>query len=426
VTTPTRSPSPGARLRRPGVVIPLALFVALVVAFAVMRLRAVPVVATPVVRGKAVDAVYATGTVEAQDRVTVKAKSSGSIVELLVSAGSSVKRGDLLARVDNPIVSFDLKRGQADLSAANAQAGTSSPQVAALKAQADGLRAELTTARQDLARAESLAKSGSVTPAELDRQRSRVVQLDATLAANDAQQRALRIDLAANAARQAAAVQSLTSRVTDTEVRAPMDGVILSKAVEIGEVVAVNQPLFRVGDTRSLILEVSVDEADIGRVRDGSGGRPASAVAISLYAFPKDVFRGRVFEVMPDANRERKAFVTKVRFDDPPEGLRSGMSAEVNVIALEKDGALLAPSVAEDGGFVWLVQDGHAHRRAVQTGVRDLLRVELLSGVAEGDLVITEGRDRIEDGTRVIPTVKADDKRAPMPDRTQPGKAALR
>src|SRR3954466_1723653 len=99
----------------------------------VKRLQPLPVVVTPVVRGKAVDAVYATGTVEADDRVNVKAKSSGSMAQILVKEGDTVKKGDLLARIDNRAVAFDLKRGQADLSAASAKAGTGAPQIAALK-----------------------------------------------------------------------------------------------------------------------------------------------------------------------------------------------------------------------------------------------------------------------------------------------------
>src|SRR3954467_14003559 len=83
----------------------------------VKRLQPLPVVVTPVVRGKAVDAVYATGTVEAYDRVNVKAKTNGSILQILVKEGQPVKKGDILARIDNPAVTFDLKRGQADLTA---------------------------------------------------------------------------------------------------------------------------------------------------------------------------------------------------------------------------------------------------------------------------------------------------------------------
>jgi multidrug efflux pump subunit AcrA (membrane-fusion protein) len=391
------------------------------------RLQPLPVSVTPVVRGKAVDAVYATGTVEADDRVSVKAKSSGSIAEILVKEGQAVKKGDLLARIDNPAVTFDLKRGQADLSAATAQAGDNAPQLAALKAQADAITADLNTARTDLTRTEALAQSGSVAQADLDRAKSRVSQLEGQLASNQAQQRALRIDLNANAARQAAAVQSLASRVADTEVRAPLDGVVLAKNVEIGEVVAVNQTLFKVGDTRALILEVSVDEADVARVHDGNEkGTLASNAAVSLYAFPKEVFRGKVFDVLPDANRDRKAFLVKVRLEKPPAGLRSGMSAEVNIIAREEPDVLLAPSEAEADGAVWVVKDGRAHKQAVNVGIRDLLRVQILSGLGEGDQVVIEGQDKLTENARVAVTLKAADKLKPLPDASQPGQTAIR
>lgn len=390
------------------------------------RMAPLPVAVTPVVRGKAVEAVYATGTVEADDRVNVKAKASGSIASILVKEGQAVKKGDLLARIDNPVVAFDLKRGQADLSAATAQAGANAPQLAALRAQADAIKADLATARTDLGRTEALVKGGSVAQAELDRARARVTQLEGQLAANEAQQRAMRIDLDANAQRQAAAVQSLASRVSDTEVRSPLDGVILSKSIEIGEVVAVNQTLFKVGDTRSLILEVSVDEADVARVHDGSEKDAPSLAAVSLYAFPKEVFKGKVFDVLPDANRDRKAFLVKVRLDKPPSGLRSGMSAEVNIIAREEESVLLAPSEAESESFIWVVKDGRAQKQAVKVGIRDLLRLQVLSGLAEGDLVVVDGQDKLKEGARVTTTVRPADKFKPLPDASQPNQNAIR
>ncbi len=407
--------------------IAIVLAVAAIVGFIVYKRREpLPVTATPVVRGKAVDAVYATGTVEADDRVNVKAKTSGSIAQILVKEGDRVKKGDLLARIDNPVVAYDLKRGQADLSAASAQAGADAPQVAALRAQQRALTADLDNAKSELARQEKLAASGAVAQADLDRARARVAQLEGTIAANEAQQRALRIDLNANAARQAAQVASLASRVADTEVRAPLEGVVLGKFVEIGQVVAVNEALFKVGDTRQLILEVSVDEADVSRVHDGTDGAPASFAAVSLYAFPKTIFRGKVFEVLPDANRERKAFLAKVRLDAPPPGLRSGMSAEVNILANEKAGVLLAPSESEADSFVWVVSDGRAKKRKVQVGIRDLLRFEVIAGLDEGEQVIVEGQDKLEEGKRVKVTLKQADKLAAMPDTSQPQQTSIR
>lgn len=398
--------------------------------FVSRKLKPIDVTASPVVRGRAIDAVYATGTVEAEDRVNVKAKTNGSLAEVLVKEGDPVKKGDLLARIDNPFVTFDLLQGKAALNAASAQASKNAPQIEALKGQAKAMAAELEQARLELSRAEMLVKQSAVAQSEVDRAAARVRQIEGQVSANEAQQRAARIDLDANAARTAAQVQSLTSRVTDTEVRAPLDGVVLTKTAEVGEVIVPNQTLFKVGDTRSLILEVSVDEADVSRVQDGRApqgrARAASVAAVSLYAFPKQVFRGQVFEVFPDANRDRKAFLAKVRLDAPPEGMRSGMSAEVNIIAGEKEGALLIPSEAEASGSIWLVQGGRATKRKVTIGIRDLLRLEVLEGVAEGDLVVVEGQDKIEEGKKVSVTIRPQDKFAPLPDANQPTQTTVK
>lgn len=391
-----------------------------------LELRPIPVVVTRVVRGQAVEAVYATGSVEAADRVVVKAKSSGSIAELFVREGAKVKQGDLLARIDNPSASFDLKRGRSDSSAASAQAGKDAPQLAALRAQERAIEAELKQAKLDLERSKKLVEKGAAPASELDRAQARVDQISGNLDANRAQQRATRIDLSANARRQATQVESLAARVADTEVRAPLDGVVLSKQVELGEVVSVNQPLFRVADTRLLQLEVSVDEADVARLSDGQGGKPRSEAAISLYAFPKTVFRGQVFEVLPDADRQRRAFVVKVRLSEPPAELRSGMTAEVNIVTARHPDALLAPSSAETDGFVWVAKDGRAERRPVQVGIRDLLRVQILHGLAEGEAVVIEGRDRLVPGSRVRATERPADKRDPLPESAEAAQTSLR
>src|SRR5258708_22474534 len=142
------------------------------------RVKAGPVTVTPIVRGRAIDAVYATGTVEAEDRVTVKAKSSGSIADVRVKEGAVVKKGDLLARVDNPAVSFDLRRGRADLSAATAQSGSDAPQLLSLRGQWKSADADLGPARQELGRIEKLVATGSVSAAALDRAGARVAGLE--------------------------------------------------------------------------------------------------------------------------------------------------------------------------------------------------------------------------------------------------------
>jgi RND family efflux transporter MFP subunit len=364
------------------------------------RSRPLPVAVAAVERGTAIEAVYGTGTVEAEDRVEVKARVGGAVADIAVKVGQRVQRGDLLARIDASAAAFELERAEADLAAASAHAAPGAPLLAKLAAQRASLRADLDAARVELDRASRLGQAGVTATSEVDRARTRVLELESMLAANEADERSLRIDLAAGAAQKRAIMRSLASRLHDAEVRAPIDGVVLARRVEPGEVVAVNQPLFKIGDVDRLVLEVSVDEADVARVRDGSRGGAPTAAAISLYALPGRALRGHVFEVLPDANRDRKSFLVKVRLDEPEPALRSGMSAEVNLVAAARPDVLLVPPDAIDRGAVWIVSDGRARRANVTVGLRDLARVEV-SGVREGDRVVLGDKAKLSEGARV-------------------------
>lgn len=379
-------------------------------------LRAKPVTTSSAVKGTAIDAVYAIATVEALDRVTVKAKVPGSILDLKVREGDTVKKGDLLATIDSPSLKFQLERGRADQWAASQQTSASSPQVAVVEAQARMTEASLNSARDELARVTKLVSSGAMTSVELDRVTSSVAVLEAQLASQRAQARALRIDLTAKSSGSNAAVSELAAKLADTEVRAPIDGVVLARLVEAGELVTQNGILFRIGDLRTLVFECAVDEADIGRLSEGK------KAAVSLYAFPGQTFHGEIFEILPDADRTKKSFLVKVRASDAPKGLRSGMSAEVNIIVDEHPNVILAPTEAVDvNNTVWVVQNGKLEKRTVRVGVRDMIRVEILSGLAEGEQVVISSTDGLKPGARVAPTFQAQSKSAVAPKASAGG-----
>src|SRR5262249_33726682 len=149
------------------------------------------------------------------------------------------------------------------------------PLIASTRAKIAALESQLDSAKREQTRVHTLVASGSLPAVEEDRARDRVTDLEAQLAALRAELYAQKIDVEANANRARAVVKSLATRVSDSEIRAPQDGLVLARYVEPGEVVAVNQPLFKVGDAKSLLLEVNIDEADIARVHDGSDGQSA-------------------------------------------------------------------------------------------------------------------------------------------------------
>ena len=387
--------------KRPRLVrIALLILLVFAVGFGVwLKMRPKSVTTTAAVRGVAIDAVYAIATVEALDRVTVRTKVAGSILDLKVREGDVVKKGDILAVIDNPSLKFQLDRGKAEQWAASQQASPSSPQMAVLVAQAKMTEASLNNAREEHRRLAQLTASGAATPSDLDRAANNVGVLEAQLASQRAQAKALRIDLSAKSSGSNAALSELAARLSDAEVRAPIDGVVLTRLVEPGEVVPLNGMLFKIGDVRNLFLECSVDEADIGRIAVGK------RAAVSLYAFPKRVFHGEVFEILPEADRTKKSFLVKVRLSDPPPQLRSGMSAEVNIIVDEHANALLAPGEAIDvNNAVWVLGGDRVEKRTVEIGVRDMLRVEILSGLSDGDQIVVSGINGLQQGTKVKAT----------------------
>jgi RND family efflux transporter MFP subunit len=174
-----------------------------------------------------------------------------------------------------------------------------------------------------------------------------------------------------------------------------MDGTIIRRRVELGEVVAVNQALFTVGNTDHLILEVKIDEADVGRVRVGQ------EVLVDLYAFAKQKITGRVSEVLPDADRDTKTFLAKIELVNPPAGLRSGMSTEVNIVTERHADTLLVPAGAVQNGRAFVVENGRARPRDVKLGLVDPRNVEVVSGLKAGDRVIFVGPRNLKDGARV-------------------------
>lgn len=377
------------------------------------RLRPHDVTVERVIRGRAVEAVYATGTVEPRERVIVKSRLSEHVEALLVHEGDPVTRGQLLARIDNPVRGYALTQGETQLERARQQAGNRSPTLTALEAQARALRAQLELARIELARNVKLATAGAIPQQELDASRYRVSQLDAQVQSAEAQLRATRVDLVATRDQLASQVKSLASEADEAAVVSPIGGIVLRRAVELGEVVTQNQALFEIADTSELLVELRVDEADIARIKDGPTG---SAVALSFYAFPNRAFAGKVAEILPEPDRVRRAYTVKVRLDAPIPGLRVGMTAEANVIVQRKDDALLLPTEALDrspgtpGDQAWFAVDGHAVRRPVTLGIRDLTSVEVIAGAAEGDLAIVDpGGRKLSDHARLTTTTRSAD-----------------
>jgi RND family efflux transporter MFP subunit len=173
-----------------------------------------------------------------------------------------------------------------------------------------------------------------------------------------------------------------------------MDGVVLRRDGEIGEIAEPGQILFRVGVPKPLQVVAEVNEEDIPRVAVGQ------TVLLRTDAFVGRRLEGKVHEMTPMGDAVAKTYRIRIALpDDTP--LHVGMSVEANVVTREKAGALLIPADALQGAVVLVVDRNRVRRRAVEVGIRGTRSVEIVAGLKEGEPVASPAPADLADGARV-------------------------
>lgn len=294
-------------------------------------------------RGIAVEAVYATGTVEPLRYARVGAKVSGRVTAVLVAEGDAVAAGRILATIDS--------REEA--------------------ARVEELAARLAIAADELARTRTLSRAGHVSAATLDQ------SFNSYSAA-------------------AAALQGAQARLDERAIAAPLGGQVLrsEERLKLGDMVQAGQVLFLVGDPTALQIDAAVDEEDVAKVTVGQ------EALIRADAFSGQALAGTVSGLTPFGDPVARSYrITIALPGDTP--LRSGMTTEINVVVRREDDALLVPVAALAGDSVWLVVDGRARRRAVELGALGKTEAEVDSGLSLADVVIVNPPSQLAEGERV-------------------------
>ena len=188
-------------------------------------------------------------------------------------------------------------------------------------------------------------------------------------------------------------------KIVDRTITAPIDGVVLRRDGEVGEIAEAGQILFRIGVLKPLRVVAEVNEEDIPRVAIGQ------TVLLRTDAFQGKRLAGKVSEITPIGDPVAKTYRIKAALpDDTP--LLPGMSVEANVVTREKPGALLIPADALQGTSVFVVDGNRVRKRAIEVGIRGAQAVEVLSGLSESDRVLSPATAGLADGARVRVTDK--------------------
>jgi len=388
-----------------------SLLIALVLAVAGFLLRNVilgkPVDAYQAVRSDLVQSVVASGRIMTPQRVAVGAVITGRVERIPVQEGQSVRRGDILVVLDDR----DERAAVVQARAAVAQAEAKVRQLRelGLPAAEQGLvqaQANLTQARRQYDRAADLKARGFVSQAALD-------DAQRNLDVAGSQLRAAGLQVQSNSAAgsefavaQTALAQARASlgvaqaKLDDTVIRAPVDGILIARAVEPGNVVQPGKELMALAPAGETQVVVQIDEKNLAQMRVGQ-----KALG-SADAFPRERFAAELVYINPGIDALRGAVEVKLRVPDPPEYFRQDMTVSVDIEVARSAGTVVVPAevVREANSaqpWVLAVDGGRATRRAVKLGLKGDGRMEVLEGVAPGDHLISAAQPAVKIGQRV-------------------------
>jgi HlyD family secretion protein len=292
-------------------------------------------ITSPVTRGGIAQTVEATGTINAVTTVQVGSQVSGFISKLNADFNSRVHKGDLIAEIDPRVYEGQLLQARADLENAKANLATAQANVA--NSQAKSIQAAA-----DYRRTAPLGESGVMSAQQVDAAKATADSAEAQVVANEATVK----QAAAQVAQRQAALEIAETNLAYTKIYAPIDGIVINRAVDLGQTVAASfqtPTLFTIAqDLTKMQLHVSTDEGDVGNIHVG---RPAR---FRVDAFPGETFTGVISQVRMNATTVQNVvtYETIVDFDNPNGKLFPGMTAYVSIPVASVTDALKVPNTA--------------------------------------------------------------------------------
>lgn len=347
--------------------------------FYVSRAADKPIAQTVVVtRGDIIRAVSATGSLDAVNTVSVGAQVSGTIKKIHVNYNSVVTKGQLLAEIDPALLQANLKQSEANVLSARASLAET--------------RANMAKAKRTAERNAELFAKGYIAKNELEESQTALETTAARVQSATASQAQAGADL-----------EYKKINLGHTRILSPIDGVIIDRAVDEGQTVNASQSaptLFTIAeDLARMKVETSIDEADIGLIRQGQ------SVDFTVDAYPEESFGGSVSEIRLASVTTNNVvtYTVIIGVENDRKNLMPGMTANVSVIIQKKEGILKVASSAlrfrppqdyegdrPQGALLWTLEDEKLQPHQVKTGIYDGMFTEVSGDdLAEGMNVVT-------------------------------------
>lgn len=349
------------------------------------RLLRPKVVVTRLVEGPVIRAVYATGTVAPEREFPVRATNEGTLEKVFVDKGSTVKAGEPLAEIVEPALIFARDMAQADLNEKLARADEkTSPVLAELDARIKAGSEQLEIAIREERRLRAAFEGGGGSQSDVDRAADKTQSYWAAVESWKGQRGTRLLELTRDVETARSALKTAEWKLDQQLLKSPIDGVVLDRPKSQGTRVAVNEVILRVADVepKNLVMRAAVDEEDITSVHVGQ------KVIMTLYAFEKKEFEGRVRTIYSEADASRRTFEVDIEILEPSDRFQPGMTGELAFVIEQKDRAMIVPSQAVQNGSIYVLRGGKITKVEPKVGVSAVDRVEIISGLDLSESVI--------------------------------------
>ena len=353
----------------------------------------------------------ATGSLAGDQQTDVAPQTSGKVVAVGVDIGSPVRRGQMLVRLDDAELKLRVEQATAQVNQAKANVRQAEEKIGLRPGQAfdpnrvaevAAARVTLDLAEKNLKRAEKLIESGDVSRQFYDQQRAQRDQLkeqyDVALA--QARQNYAGVEVArTNVANAEAALGLAKQNLSYAVIPSPMDGYVSERTADLGEYVSPQQKVATIVRTNPLRVRIDIPEQAIPEVRVGQ------SVSATTSAWPDRNFAGRVARIAPNVSAQSRTLTVEAEIENSSGALKPGQFATVRILQERAEPAVLVPAraVVTEAGVsrVFVIKNGHAEQRLVQTGQTEGDLIEIRQGVAADELVATSNQQQLSDGVAV-------------------------
>jgi multidrug efflux pump subunit AcrA (membrane-fusion protein) len=353
----------------------------------------------------------ATGSLAGDQQTDVAPQTAGKVVAVGVEIGSPVKRGQMLVQLDESELKLrvdqaltQVEQAKAAVRQAEEKIGLKSNQAFDPNRVAEVAAAKVTLelAEKNLIRADKLVESGDVSKSFYDDARARRDQLKEQYEVQLAQARQnfAAVQVArTNVANAESALALARKNLSYANIPSPIDGFVSERTADLGEYVSPQQKVATVVRTNPLRIRIDIPEQAISEVQVGQ------TVSIMTSAWPDRNFSGRVARIAPNVSATSRTLTVEAEIENSSGALKPGQFATVRILQSQSNPAVLVPSraVTTQAGVsrVFVIKDGHAEQRLVQTGQTEGDLIEIKNGVAADEQVATSNLEMLSDGMAI-------------------------